>query len=572
MHTTPANYKLMDLIDDARQGTLVLPQFQRNFVWSRDDITELLKSIFQGYFIGSLLLLNTDNESIPFAIRAIEGVKLSPEDLHPNLMILDGQQRLTALNYAFTGPDIPLRWTKYPYRFFLELEKVTQGDWEAAISSYRLAECHELSDPLYQFTHKVFPLTEIYRWDDWINQYDQWLAKQNSEFFLHDHLPHIRLIWYDLINGVRYYQVPTITLPKMKPDDPKALAEVCTIFEKINTTGVKLSVYDLLTARLYKFKIDLHKLWQSAMDDHPILREYSEGVPDEFGVYILRIIALMRGIDTKSRLLINLSPVKFKEDWERAVNFAEKALDRMTSIGTDGFGAFDRKWMPYITMVSPLAAMLATIEEKQMDHKAYHLLQRWYWSSVFSERYAGSVESSISRDYRDFLQAMQDEAHEGEAIRDARLRIIDNPNFSLSDIYRLNSIYRSIICLIALRGAKDFAANDAIHFHTLEDHHIFPDAFLSKRTSPDGKKYPKDQINCILNRTLISDRTNRRISRTAPSKYIKTVLPPALVETILNSHYIPADGQRAMAVDDFEAFQSAREKALLHEIRQRIHG
>src|SRR5262249_17538934 len=140
MKTTPDNDKLLSLIDDARKGLIVLPQFQRNFVWSRDDITDLLTSILQGHFIGSFLLLDVDKDNIPFAHRALEGV-VTTKGRRPEKMILDGQQRLTSLHYVFAAPDIPLRYTKNPYRFFMDLNKVAEGDLENAFLSQRTADC-----------------------------------------------------------------------------------------------------------------------------------------------------------------------------------------------------------------------------------------------------------------------------------------------------------------------------------------------------------------------------------------------------------------------------------------------
>ena len=66
-------------------------------------------------------------------------------------MILDGQQRLTSLHYAFAAPDISLRGTKYPYRFFLDLNKVRKGDFEDAITSERSDWCGDYMEEGYQF-------------------------------------------------------------------------------------------------------------------------------------------------------------------------------------------------------------------------------------------------------------------------------------------------------------------------------------------------------------------------------------------------------------------------------------
>src|SRR5690606_18846924 len=138
MKTTPDNQQLMDLISYARKGKIVLPQFQRNFVWGRDDITSLLVSILEGHFIGSFLLLRTDVDNLPFAMRTIQGVDINSDQIRPEWMILDGQQRLTSLHYVFAAPEIALRWTKYPYRFFLNLRSVTAGDYDEAVTSERV--------------------------------------------------------------------------------------------------------------------------------------------------------------------------------------------------------------------------------------------------------------------------------------------------------------------------------------------------------------------------------------------------------------------------------------------------
>lgn len=560
------------MIESARKGKIVLPQFQRNFVWSRDDITALLVSILEGHFIGSFLLLKTDVDDIPFAIRSLQGVDLPIAQLKPEIMILDGQQRLTSLHYAFAAPDIPLRWTKYPYRFFIDLRKITHGDLENAILSERAADSNGKLNRLQQFETLVIPLTELEDWDNWLGEYEKWLVNRDKDAYFNQYFDIDKPAWNTVINRIRSFLVPTISIPKIDPQKPEALAEVCAIFEKINSTGVKLSVYDLLTARLYKDKIDLHHLWKEAVAEHHLLNEYSNGTPDEFGVYVLRTISLMRGLDAKSKTLINLSPEHFSKDWKKAVSYFEKALNRITSTGPDGFGSFESKWMPYMTMVSPLAAMLYAIDKNKLDHKAYRWIQRWYWSSIFRERYAGSVESSIYRDYQDFLKSMADPEFEAEALREARVNILENQAFSLKGISRLNSIYRGVFCLIALRGARDFSADDSIQFHTLEDHHIFPVAYLKQQRSKEGKRFTSDQINCVLNRTLIVDRTNKQISKRSPSQYLRELIPADRSAAILSSHYIESAAQAAMQNDDFEAFLTARERVLIAELTKRISG
>ncbi|MBN1815558.1 MAG: DUF262 domain-containing protein [Anaerolineae bacterium] len=570
MRTIPDNQVLLDLIKGARKGKIVLPQFQRNFVWSRDDITALLASILEGHFIGAFLLLRTDSDSVPFAVRALEGVNLTSEQLTPELMILDGQQRMTSLHYVFAAPEIPLRWTKYPYRFFLDLRKITEGDLENAILSERADHIDGRLAREEQFASLVIPFTEIEHWNDWLNEYEQWLVDRDRDAYFSQYFRIDKPAWNEAVERIRSFLVPTLEIPKFQSDDPDRIAEVCAIFEKMNSRGVRLSVYDLLTARLYKYGIDQHRLWEEAVESHELLGQFSDGKPDEYGVYVLRTIALMRSLDVKGKTLINVRPQHYERDWRRAVASMEKALQRLTSTSSDGFGVFDERWAPYSTMISPLTAMIYAIESQKLDHRAYKLMRRWYWASVFQERYAGAVESTIYRDYQDFLSAMADPTFEPVALADARVNIVENATFSLRGVSRVNAVYRGIMCLIAIQGAKDFQADDSIEFHTLEDHHIFPKAYLRTIQGPDGKKIPSQRINSIVNRTLISAQTNRRISRSSPSSYVKRLVPAERQHEIMASHFIDADGLAAMQADDLEKFLDARELSLLAEMIARV--
>ena len=271
MKTTPDNNNLIDLVQKARKGTLVLPQFQRNFVWTRDDVTGLLVSILEGHFVGSFLLLRTDLDSVAFAMRAIEGVPVGQDQLKPDWMVLDGQQRLTSLHYVFSAPDIPLRGTKYPYRFFLDLTKLTTGNLEDAISSERADRVGDMLDTERQYETLVIPFTAIEDWDKWLNGYERWLVAHDRDAYFDVYFDKHKPVWGEILGRIRSFDVPTIEIPKVPPDSDERITEVCAIFEKMNSTGVRLWAFDLLTARMYRYRdeagnpISVHALWEEAM-------------------------------------------------------------------------------------------------------------------------------------------------------------------------------------------------------------------------------------------------------------------------------------------------------------------
>jgi hypothetical protein len=149
-----------------------------------------------------------------------------------------------------------------------------------------------------------------------------------------------------------------------------------------------------------------------------------------------------------------------------------------------------------------------------------------------------------------------------EAFQAIRGGILDNPAFTLQPVTRMNSVYRGVMNLVAINGARDFQSNDAIAFHELEDHHIFPQAFLRDEFGLKG-----DEVNTILNKTLITAAANRRISRKSPSQYLQDVIPAAHREEILRSHLIGPEAQAAMEQNDYSAFLKAREKDILQFLR-----
>src|SRR5450759_4930630 len=87
---------LYDILRDINKGKIQLPDFQRGWVWDDDRIKGILASIAKSFPIGAIMLLETGNKSIRFKTKPVEGVKLAAP-VKPDLLILDGQQRITSL-------------------------------------------------------------------------------------------------------------------------------------------------------------------------------------------------------------------------------------------------------------------------------------------------------------------------------------------------------------------------------------------------------------------------------------------------------------------------------------------
>jgi uncharacterized protein with ParB-like and HNH nuclease domain len=126
MEIIPDKRKLVGLVEQAYEGKICLPDFQRDFIWPPDQIADLLRSILRGYFVGSLLLLRSDRDKPPFSPTLLRGAKSIYTEVKPELLLLDGQQRLTSLIYALVAPDLPLKGTKLRRWFFIDLDLLTR--------------------------------------------------------------------------------------------------------------------------------------------------------------------------------------------------------------------------------------------------------------------------------------------------------------------------------------------------------------------------------------------------------------------------------------------------------------
>ena len=527
----PPEYNVGKLLDEVYHGEVVLPDFQRSFVWEPEDVRELIVSVIAGYFIGSMLVLEEVSAESPFALRLIEGVK----EVNPNAniqslvkIILDGQQRTTALFYALYEPNIPLRNRKNPYRFYIDIEKVLSGEPDDSVIAVNVQDKRKLKE--IENNKNIIPCAFLR--EEMIGHIIE-RFKDNPELLK-------KVI--EISNKFRNYPIHIVELPRRTP--PEVIVET---FERINRTGEPLSIFELMTARLYKDDIRLRDLLDEAKEKFVALQYVR---PE----YILKVIALMRGKEPKRREMLGLSAKNFEQDWWKACNALQLAFNRITDIKT-GYGVLDfKKWIPYETMIVTLAALLDYLKEnKKETSENYRKIDRWYWSSVFMTRYDQAVDTTSYQDYRKLKEWLESNK-EPDFISTVNLSNID-----LEVSKRSSAIYRGVMALIVLKGALDFKTGQPPQFEKekVQDDHIFPKSIFNY----DG----------IANRTLIS--TNAQKGNKRPSEYFGQIIhthgKDRTIE-LLESHLIPADALKDLLDDNIDEFIKKRKTAILQEIGKRI--
>lgn len=581
MEIIPDKRKVVGLVEQAYEGKICLPNFQRDFVWTREEVADLVRSIIRGYFIGSLLLLRCDPSNPPFAPIFLRGARSKFYEPQPELLVLDGQQRLSSLIYALTAPNLSLKDSNQQRWFFVNLDLLlSEPDSDDIIFDRMRRDLRGLNLSETQYEQRVLPCTALLtqqRFFAWRDGFEDWL-RLNTPDSLAQYRSEWRDGWTGAVTAFQTFEVSLVELPRVVESDSESIGRVCAIFEKLNSTGVDLSVYDLLTARLYRPGIRLHDLWADSCKTHSRLRVWSKGKADEhkFGVLILRTLALLRGLDPKPRILINLSPEDFEDDWRRAAAAIERALELMTLVGPDGFGVFDEKWLPGFGLVPILAALRAEIDGRRLGEKERADLRRWYWCNVFMERYSSAVESKSRKDYLEMTRHWFEGKPEPEVFREAQ-NWIGTPGFRIrGSASYASAVYSGVFCLLALHNARDWRRGEDIRLQELQDHHIIPQAYLKRH---DVTK--RVDVNTIANRTLISDETNGRIKDKAPADYLtdQSIFPLGPRPDLLGPHFIddttlsflnsaieaiPND----QAADVYSSFLRAREAVMIRDIRR----
>lgn len=270
---TPDHISLNVLISHLRQGKYVIPDFQREFEWKPGDIRELIRSIFQDYYIGSLLLWKGTKKNFrDFACEPVYGYTGAGK---PEWIVLDGQQRLTAIYYAFIAPDKPLPNRANRASYFIKVDKFMAEEYEEAFKyewkSRKLDEV--LKNPKLQYEEHKLPLQvfgkgfgSVVKWLDGYVEFWQKKAKQSDKpgnkataAILNSHAGNAKNFKDYLMCIAEQYQISYIEL-----DRDILPFKVCDIFSKINSQGKPLDAFDLINALLKPKGLQLKQMWRDA--------------------------------------------------------------------------------------------------------------------------------------------------------------------------------------------------------------------------------------------------------------------------------------------------------------------
>lgn len=444
-----------------------------------------------------------------------------------------------------------------------------------------------IEDQTAQFEKHIFPLAVVGKggWTlgNWVQAYEQFWKdnaaksrqakdEKGAESAIR-HAANANAFGKLLQEITEQYQIAYIEL-----DRDLEIDKICDIFTQINTKGVPLDVFDIMNALLKPKSVQLKSLWRKAAPKLDFVES------EKMNVYVLQVMSILRQgycspkylyyllpgqekvvRDAKGALrkeVLVKTPPEFKSLWQDGVDALKRAIDLLRH--PQEFGAISSQYLPYVSILPAFASLQIQAGElapnRQLD--AQRKIRHWYWASVFTNRYSGSVESTTSRDFLDVKAWFEDDGAAPALLEEfrSRFRSLD----LRKEVKRGTSVYNGIFNLLVLRGARDWMTGNVPQYGDLDDHHIVP------------KEWGKDNnlansIDTILNRTPMTADTNRKVIRNRPpNKYLPGLIKESSEKTVratLESHYISPTAFDILLRDPFtpshfELFITERQKTL----------
>ena len=525
--------KLLESVEDCR---IQLPDFQRGWVWDDERVRALLASISRGFPIGAVMMLESGGD-IKFRTRPVEGVRENV-DTTPDDFLLDGQQRLTSLYQALRhdGPvaTYDSRGNRVNRWYYIDMIRALDPlvDREDAIigvqESKRLTRYFgrevllDLSSPELEYKQHMMPTESLLDALDWLLGYNDYWQLSSV-----DHPEGICAKFRDRFRkqvqaNFEDYLLPVITLAKETPKEA-----VCTVFEKVNTGGVALDTFELVTAIFAADNFSLRDDWKERKQKLHSSYGVLHGIE---GLHFLQTVALLTsqerrrlalsdGLNTerapaiscKKRDILDLS----LQDYRRWADLVQSGFVEAAKFLHRQF-VFASRDVPYNTQLVPLATLYAELGDELKSANAVARLERWYWSGIFSEAYSGGTESQFALDLPQVAEYVRN-GTEPQLVTEASFV----PERLISLRTRNSAAYKGLYALQMKSGAADWRTGGCLslatwHSTNIDIHHIFPVAWCNS-TEPS---IPSWLYNSAINKTPIDAETNRRIGGDSPSRYL----------------------------------------------------
>lgn len=346
-----------------------------------------------------------------------------------------------------------------------------------------------------------------------------------------------------VINPTQQYQMPVISLDKSTPKEA-----VCQVFENVNTGGVSLTVFELVTAIFAMDDFQLRKDWEERREQSFSGDLLSKVTATDFLTALTLLSSFESGgtVSCKKKDVLALTLDEYKKYADSlcsGFSIAEKLLKEERFFSSDD--------LPYSTQLIPLSTVCTVLIDGNRIHttSVKNIVKQWYLCGVFGELYGSANETRYANDIVQVVKWINDGGDLPKTVTDFYF----NPMRLLGLQSRQSAAYKGVMALVLKNHARDFISGAEMDFSTFSDekidiHHIFPKDYCIK------EGYDKRKWNSVVHKTPISASSNREIGGYAPSVYLEKLekkgsVTPADLDGYVETHWIDHNLLRA---DDFQ--------------------
>jgi hypothetical protein len=578
-----------ELLRDATTGVLQLPDFQRQYKWDDDRITELLLTVVRGHPLGVLMLLEAGGEAVRFKPTPLAGVDPTTAGA-ARFLLLDGQQRVTSLVRSLTRDGVVEtvdgRGRPVTRRYYIDVAAAADPDGDpralvVAVPGDGVVRAAHAQRPAYevatldgQVAAGLMPVTALFSAEGagpWLRRW-AWAAGEDA---VDDRFEIADRVVERVVTPALDYLVPAIVL-----DAGTGRESVATVFEKVNTGGLPLDVFELLTATFAadtsyhrEFGADFRlgddwELTQEVLDAHPVLADVRR-------TDVLQAVTLLTTVQARREHTGPGRPpaVSARREDVLGLDLADylrwaPAL-REALVWVAGFlrdqHVPSAEYVPYRSQLVSLA-VIRTLAGPTIDRPPVReRVTRWYWCGVFAELYAGAVETRLARDVEQVppwaLAPMTQASPEPRDPDAVTARLL--PASRLATVQgRGSAVYRGLVVLLLGAGAVDWADGTplaaAFDQGPVDLRHVFGRAWCADRGIDQARR------DSIVNKVPMTGRTAAIWGAAPPSQALAELaehcgLSRHEVDARLLTHSVDPE---ALHADDAEAFLAARLRAL----------
>jgi len=509
--------QLESLLSQIDSGSMLLPEFQRGYVWNRDQVRGLLRSLYLGYPVGGLLVWET--ETTPDDVR---GTDIAVGN---RTLLLDGQQRLTTLYGVVRGR--PPKFFEGDQNTFLGLRFSVEDETFEFYSPAKMK-----GNPTW------IDVTKLFQEEGLKPFIDEFSAPEYKDKFS-DYLKRLS----ELSNIVKR----EFHLEKIVGKD-KTTDVVVDIFNRVNSGGTKLSKGDLALAKISAKAPELRNKMRKDL------------VTWEKNGYHFTLDWLLRNVNavaTGRSQFLHLDDVHIN-DFEKSSDQSTKYVNAILNLVASRLGLdHDRVLMGRFAL--PVLALYLHQNSGKFPSKAdADKALYWYIHVGLWGRFAGSTESMLAQDYEILRKSGLDGIiQEVERTRGGSLKIS-------ADDFKVNTMgsrfYPLLYLLTRVGAGKDLLTGVELqksllgNLSSLQVHHIFP-----KKVLRDAG-YKRTEINAVANFCFLTQESNLIITKREPEDYFKQVIREA-GEEALASQWIPLD-RKLWKIENYREFLAARRQLL----------